>query len=129
MERHCRRLGTDFPNEFGSVENLQRRRWLEGRHAGGDPCRLSSLTEGGRDLHTRCHIPARAGLKVDTWSKVDVACVTSLRLCLHGIYPQRKGHLGAPGVSNGLSKNKLSPSQHDSNKPLSTSFFGVQAPS
>jgi hypothetical protein len=25
---------------------------------------------------------------VDTWSKVDVACVKSLRLCLQGVYPQ-----------------------------------------
>ena len=32
--------------------------------------------------------PARMGPKVDTWSKVDVACVKSLRLCLHGVYPQ-----------------------------------------
>ena len=53
------------------------------------PCRLSSFTEENRDLRTRCHIPARAGPKVDTWSKVDVACVKSLWLCLHGVYPQR----------------------------------------
>ena len=85
----CRRLTHGWRQlRAGTQLPLQRRRWLEGRHAGGDPCRLSSFTEENRDLRTRCYIPARAGPKVDTGSKVDVACVKSLRLCLHGVYPQ-----------------------------------------
>ena len=61
-----------------------------------DPCsRFRWDVLRSADIPADTRAVARAGPKVDTWSKVDVACVKSLRLCLQGVYPQRRVE-GAP---------------------------------